>query len=334
MLVIFMKKILNLDTFRFMVAFLIVAIHVYPFVSINSELDYYFTHVFCRIGVPLFLMITGYFILPKDIATLKKYTIKIIKIYLLCMLIYLPINIYAHQLQSWSILDLIKNIFLNGTFYHLWYFPALILGLWVTYFLIKHLNKKLVWVIVVILYIIGLLGDSYYGTLVCIPSVLKLYNIIFQVFDYTRNGLFYVPIFLMLGYSFKDKEKTNNKLLIVGLIISFVFMFLESYFLRLYDLQRHDSMYLFLVPVMYYLFSLIIYNTNGSNKKLRSLATIIYIIHPLVIIGIRFIGGILNIDDIIVYNNLIHYILVCLISLLCSYLFIKILELIKSKKSS
>ena len=167
----------------------------------------------------------------------------------------------------------------------------------------------------------------------CIPSVLKLYNIIFQVFDYTRNALFYVPIFLMLGYSFKDKEKTNNKLLIVGLIISFVFMFLESYFLRLYDLQRHDSMYLFLVPVMYYLFSLIIYNTNGSNKKLRSLATTIYIIHPLVIIGIRFIGDILNIEDIIVYNNLIHYILVCLISLLCSYLFIKILELIKSKKS-
>ena len=76
MLVIFMKKILNLDTFRFMVAFLIVAIHVYPFVSINSELDYYFTHVFCRIGVPLFLMITGYFILPKDIDTLKNTLLK------------------------------------------------------------------------------------------------------------------------------------------------------------------------------------------------------------------------------------------------------------------
>ena len=88
MLVMFMKKILNLDTFRFIVSFLIVAIHVYPFVTINSEVDYYFTHVFCRIGVPLFLMITGYFILPKDIDTLKKYTIKIIKIYLLCMLIY------------------------------------------------------------------------------------------------------------------------------------------------------------------------------------------------------------------------------------------------------
>lgn len=334
MLVIIMKKMLNLDTFRFIACFLIVAIHIYPFATINSEVDYYFTHVFCRIGVPLFLMITGYFILPKDINTLKKYTIKIIKIYLLCILIYLPINIYAHQLQSLSFLDLVKNVFLNGTFYHLWYFPALILGLWITYFLIKYINKKLVWVIVIILYIIGVLGDSYYGTLVSFLPLLKFYNIIFNIFDYTRNGLFYVPIFLMLGYSFKEKGKANNKLLVVGLIISFVFMFLESYFLHIYDLQRHDSMYIFLVPIMYYLFSLIIYNTNGSNKKLRSLATIIYIIHPLVIIVIRFIGDLLNIDDIIVYNNLINYILVCLISLLCSYLFIKIIELIKSKNLS
>ena len=76
---------------------------------------------------------------------------------------------------------------------------------------------------------------------------------------------------------------------------------------------------------------IIIYNTSSSNKKLRSLATIIYIIHPLVIIGIRFIGEIFKIDNIIVYNNLIHYILVCLISLLSSYIFIKILEFIKSK---
>lgn len=76
MLVMFMKKTLNLDTFRFIVSFLIVAILVYPFVTINSELDYYFTHVFCRIGVPLFLMITGYFILPKDIDTLKNTLLK------------------------------------------------------------------------------------------------------------------------------------------------------------------------------------------------------------------------------------------------------------------
>ena len=76
MLVMFMKKILNLDTFRFIVSFLILAIHVYPFVTINSEVDYYFTHVFCRIGVPLFLMITGYFILPKDIDTLKNTLLK------------------------------------------------------------------------------------------------------------------------------------------------------------------------------------------------------------------------------------------------------------------
>ena len=82
------EKQISIDKFRIIAAILIIAIHTYPLISINETLDFAFTHVFCRIGVPMFLMITGYFILPKAIQDRKqliKYTIKIAKVYLICM---------------------------------------------------------------------------------------------------------------------------------------------------------------------------------------------------------------------------------------------------------
>ncbi|MCI8621900.1 MAG: acyltransferase family protein [Clostridia bacterium] len=142
-----MKKI-GLDKFRVISAILIVAIHTFPLLSVNEMLDFIFTHVICRIGVPFFLMVTGFFTLPKAISggkkNLFKYTLRILKIYLICIIIYLPVNLYAGQLKNIGIIEILKLVFIDGTFYHLWYFPALILGIWITYFLLKHFKKQTV----------------------------------------------------------------------------------------------------------------------------------------------------------------------------------------------
>ena len=86
----------NIDVWRFIVSFLIVAIHISPFDKISPEFDFFFTRIFGRIAVPLFLMITGYYILDKsfeNIQRLKDYTKKILKLYLFCILLYIPIKI-------------------------------------------------------------------------------------------------------------------------------------------------------------------------------------------------------------------------------------------------
>ena len=59
-----MKKI-NLDFVRLIASICIVAIHIYPFNNISELLDYQITRVFFRQCVPIFLMITGYFLIPK-----------------------------------------------------------------------------------------------------------------------------------------------------------------------------------------------------------------------------------------------------------------------------
>lgn len=321
---------ITMDRFRLIASILIIAIHTYPLSSINETLDFAFTHVLCRIGVPIFLMITGFFILPKalkDKKSLIEYTKKIIKIYIVCMIIYFPVNIYAGQLKGIGVIGILKEIFINGTFYHLWYFPALILGIWVTYFLIKNIKINKVGIIVICLYVIGLFGDSYYGITEKLEVTKNIYNVIFNIFEYTRNGLFYVPIFLYLGYMIKKSElKIEKNKNIIYIIIFAVLMVIEGLILRQFKLQRHDSMYIMLIPLMILIFNLIVKNKEENNKKLRNIATTIYIMHPIFIILIRGVAKVIHLENILVYNSVIHYILVVISTVIFSILFEKIKE--------
>lgn len=327
------SKKIGMDKFRIIVAILIIAIHTFPLSSINETADFIFTHCLCRIGVPFFLMITGFFVLPKAMEDKKKlvsYSFKIIKIYIICMILYLPINIYAGQLQNVTIIEILKNIFINGTLYHLWYFPALILGIWITYFLIKNLKTKVVAICVLLLYVIGIFGDSYFGISEKFTITSNLYKGIFAISDYTRNGLFYVPIFLSLGYSFsKIKLKINQRNNLIFIVISLILMILEGLILHHFNLQRHDSMYFMLIPVMFFIFNMLLQVNEENNKKLRSIATIIYIIHPMFIVLIRGVAKVIHLENLMIENSIIHYILVVISSVIFSFIFTTIKEKIR-----
>ena len=149
-----MSKKINIDVWRFIVSFLIVAIHISPFAEISPEFNFFITRILGRIAVPLFLMITGYYVLDKsldNVEKLKDYTKKTLKMYLFCIILYIPINIYMGNFSNIDFIQIIKDILINGTLYHLWYFPALILGLWITYYLIKKMGVKKTFLIAIFL---------------------------------------------------------------------------------------------------------------------------------------------------------------------------------------
>ena len=330
-----MSKKINIDIWRFIVSFLIVAIHISPFDKISPEFDFFFTRILGRIAVPLFLMITGYYILDgalKDKQVLVDYTKKILKIYLLCILLYLPINIYMGSFKNIDIITILKDVFINGTLYHLWYFPALIVGVWITYYLVKKLGRKKALIATILLYIIGVFGDSYYGITIMNQITKNIYEFIFNIFDYTRNGLFYVPIFICLGHIVKTDTRKNTKLNLLYALLFFILISAEGSILHYYNLQRHDSMYLFLLPLMYFLFYYLMDHSKTSNKKIRNIATYIYIFHPLFIVGIRFVSGIIGMDKIFVENNLILYLLVCITTTIFAFLIEKIKEVVKNER--
>ena len=106
----------------------------------------------------------------------------------------------------------------------------------------KRFDYKRAFIITAMLYVIGLLGDSYYGITEQSVLLKNIYDMLFQISDYTRNGIFFAPVFLVMGGFLADtkKEITLAKS-ISGFGISFVLLFMEAMILRSFELQRHDS---------------------------------------------------------------------------------------------
>ncbi len=326
-----LKKI-NLDVARLLAAFMIVAIHVYPFEFLNPTLDLIITRVIFRIAVPLFLMITGFYILPKSLNNKKElihYTIKILKLYGLCILLYLPINLYTHSFQNLTVLTFFKEICFNGTFYHLWYFPSILLGIWITFFIIKKCNWKWSAILVLILYLLGLLGDSYYGLIILTP-LKTIYETLFHLFDYTRNGIFYVPVFLWIGYSISKINPTSNPKKNGFLFLFFLMlMTLEGTILNHFGIPKHTSMYLFLLPTSYFLFLTLKNMSQTEQKDFRNISMIIYIWHPIFILILNKLGKI--IPNPIFQNSLLFYIIVSLLTYWFAWFYNKIKKTLKMK---
>ena len=153
-----------IDNFRLVAALLIVAIHTAPLESLNSTADFLVTYCMGRVAVPFFLMVTGFFVLApyqrfvghssyqseNAILKTKKFLKKTIALYAIATLLYIPIKIYAKQLSN-EVGVWLKEIFFDGTFYHLWYLPAVIIGCLLLMGLIKILSPLTISAITLVL---------------------------------------------------------------------------------------------------------------------------------------------------------------------------------------
>lgn len=339
------KNYTGIDCFRLIAALLIIAIHTSPLSSISETGDFILTRVIARTAVPFFFMTSGFFLISRYSQSpekLIKFVRNILRIYGIAILIYLPINIYNGYFHRDNLLpNMIKDLLFDGTMYHLWYLPAAAAGAVIAWYLVKRLDFAKAFLITVVLYMIGLFGDSYYGLSERFLGLHNLYTLIFQISDYTRNGIFFAPIFFVLGGWIADSEKKEDPFLLKKTVFRFIFnfflMFCEAMTLRHFHIQRHDSMYLFLLPCMFFLFTLILHlNFNLMNKlrnkkhdnylqdyfrTLRSVSSIIYIIHPMMILAVRLAAKLFHLQDLLIENSLIHYFAVCFASIAFGMIF-------------
>ncbi len=342
-----------LDRFRLPAALLVVAIHTSPLGAFSPEGDFFLTRVLARIAVPFFFMVTGQFTVGKLIAAGEKqsghrifvrYLRKILILYLASILLYLPVGIYAGHYQDMTFVSILKMILFDGTFYHLWYFPACLLGIVLVYLMSRFLKLRGILILSAVLYLAGLLGDSYYGLIQKLPILENIYAFIFHICSYTRNGLFFAPLFLALGAWCAKDSRRRISIHLTTLILSFLLMTGEAFTLRYFSWQRHDSMYLMLVPVMVSLYRLLQQKGNSSalafqrggqappqrllcirhrlcgsplrkkGKYFRSASLWIYILHPAFIIIVRGAAKILHLTPLLVENSLVHYLAVSALS--------------------
>jgi len=280
-------------------------------------------------------MATGFFLLPKymeDISNRKNIIIGFFKktciLYCIAIVIYVPINIYAGYFTTKPLIPkVLKDIFFDGTFYHLWYLPASILGVGIVCFLISKFNHKVLVGLAGILYIIGLFGDSYYGIAKRISFLNSFYDVLFLFFDYTRNGLLFAPVFIIMGGLLaKSKHENTLKVSLIGFAISTTLLITEGIVLNSFSLQRHDSMYLMLIPCMFYLFKLLLLYKGKSSKLLRKLSMLVYILHPLCIILVRGFAKVTGTQAVLIDNSVLHFLAVVVVSLTISILLLVIIS--------
>ncbi len=322
------KRYATLDIFRLVAAFLIIAIHTSPFLSINETADFIIVRIIARAAVPFFFMVTGYFLYLSmekgNKLSIRRTLNKLIGIYLAGILLYLPLDLYGDYFKQNNLpFQIIKDLIFDGTFYHLWYLPATIIGILLVQFLLRKFSMTYVFMITLALYIIGLGGDSYYGIVTQSGTIHKSYDFLFKIMDYTRNGLFFAPIYLFLGsWIAYSKYKIKTQIAVTGLIISNVLLIIEGLLLHNFKVQRHDSMYIMLLPCMYFLFLILLQYNGSSIKKLRTLSMVIYIIHPWMIVIVRGFAKILHLQNILIYNNFLHFLSVSMLSLLAGFIVI------------
>ncbi|MCM1167280.1 MAG: serine racemase VanT catalytic subunit [Lachnospiraceae bacterium] len=299
-----------LDGFRMIAAVLVIAIHISPLESISADADFFLTRVLARLAVPFFFTVTGAF---TDFERPKKAFFKLTKMYLAVTLLYVPLAVYSGYFEKLSFGKLIKMLLFDGCFYHLWYFPACILGIVIVHFL-KKAKLRNAFITAAILYIMGIFGDSYYGISEKILPIKMFYNILFNLFSYTRNGLFFAPIYLLSGSVLRGINTDNSaKKTGAAFAASFALMTAEAFLLREFKIPRHDSMYIFLLPAALLLFSLLRTIKAAQQPAMRKISMWIYIIHPAVIIVLRGASKIIS-DDFFAKKELLLFALTTVFS--------------------
>ncbi|MFA4137389.1 MULTISPECIES: serine racemase VanT catalytic subunit [unclassified Brevibacillus] len=165
------KQYGRLDRFGIIAAILLITIHTFPLLSISEWADFTLRQTIARVAVPFFFMCTGFFFMQKlgsdrnkNASMLKQFLWKVGKLYLLSILLYLPVNVYGgYFTDGFTVFTAVKDLLFNGTLYHLWYFPGIMLGVCISTFLYTRLSAWNTFWVTLLLYGIGLLGDSYFG---------------------------------------------------------------------------------------------------------------------------------------------------------------------------
>lgn len=330
----------GLDYFRLLAAFLVVAIHISPLSAVSPDADFFLTRILARLAVPFFFLVTGYFILGEDpkpgvrAAVLpprvRRFLFRACLLYLCSILLYLPFGLYAGHYKELAAGMALRMVLFDGTFYHLWYFPACILGVLLVSLMKGCLPRRAVALTVSFLYLAGLFGDSYYGLAASVPFLKTAYEGIFGISSYTRNGLFFAPLFLALGSwlsarpdRLRSWDKTKE---LLGFFVSFALMALEGFLLRYFKLPRHDSMYLFLVPAVFFLFRFLLSLNCPPSKTIRTASAWIYILHPAVLIILRMTAKPLGLTKILVENPLIQFLSVSAVTAAAAFFITAVLR--------
>lgn len=303
----------NLDLFRFLSSIIIIVLHARPFFTVSYEIDMAINNIIGRICVPFFFFISGYFAAKQEQKKpdyIRSYIRSMIPVYLLWSAVYLPwsLSLAAPYIQQVSDLlctiglpTAIQNLLLlllvplavivallySGVYYHLWYFPALLLSMLVLRWWKRKYSLRGLLTVSFVLLLFGA-TETYYGF--CGQFFQSLLHYYYAVFFTTRNFLFFALFYVTLGYWMGKQEQPASSLCFLKLLLSIAALVGEGMLLQ--TTQRLDSnILLACVPLVYYLFSCLLYTNihvpQLSEIPFRAISKYYYLVHPLMILFVH-----------------------------------------------
>lgn len=308
----------GIDLVRIIAALLVISSHTAIFLSLEPSIHFVITEILARLAVPFFFLTSGYFTIrhyARNEQPVLTFIRKSAMLYGIAILIYLPLNIYngtfLNGIHFW---DLLGMLVMDGTVYHLWYLPASILGCLIAWFAVRKLHFKKAFWLAVILFAIGLAGDSWYGLFSRIPLLKDFYDIVFTLSDQTRNGLFFAPVYFVAGGWIHESKihipQREQRYLFLLFLCS---MALEATALHTFHIVRYSAMYLFQLPASIALFLCVKDLHAPKITGARDISLIMYLIHPWMIVILRMIAKFTHTEAILNYD-IIQFILVSLLS--------------------
>ena len=335
----------SFDIAKFLCSFLVVAIHIAPFgeqtaSDFYTNLNFAFQQGICRIAVPLFFIFSGFFLYKKtpannfSFAPTKKYVCHIALLYLAWTVIYLPISIlnirYFPDGVMAGISLYIKRFFLLGSYIQLWYLNALMVSvLLVSFLLYKKYSPKKILIISAIFYVIGLLGDGYFGVLDAMTRgtfMQGTVNLYFDVFETTRNALFFGFFFISIGMVLANTKRSfSTKKSLALFICSLILLLIEAFTLWHFDISFEHNLLVASVPCAVFCFMFLEtleVKDRKIYKTLRTMSSLIFFGHLWV--EYIFSRWIFSAGGDKYFSTAIPFLTTLIVTILCSFVVIKI----------
>lgn len=284
-----------LDIMKFICALIVIIVHTSPLRPYSHLGNFILINVFGRFAVPFFFICAGYFVHVNTIKYgsfyFKKYIWALIRLYLIWSIVYLPFGI------DWvrSNMDipmylmpaaLLVGLFYSGTYFHLWYIPALLFSLIVVHwFSCRYHSYKVLLICGFLLLCLGAM-ETYYGV-ISNKFIIKVFDQYIKIFFTTRNGLFYGLFYVACGYYLVGSERLKRighygllTLLFFGLMVGEAFL--------LYDTNSLDFNFLIMAaPFTVYLFLFLKElpcHLQLPYRKLQEYTTLYYFTHAMFLV--------------------------------------------------
>lgn len=296
-----------IDIAKFVMAILVVAIHVRPF---GGTVGFIYNDVIARIADPLFFALSSFFLFQKAFSmdgvlpwkALGQYMLRIGGLYGSWVLIYSPVIVKRALYVTgggWDFAGyLLRSIFLSGPYGALWFLTALLLAVPLTFAVAKciHPAASLILSCPFFVFLVLELG---YTRLAQQSPLLEAGKLLTQnIFIWLWNGLTFGFFFCSMGMWAAYRRtgrggkpgKRNTVSIGAAALLCFAGMFAEAFLIRAFSLGTDYAATFCMIPFTWFFLQWLLSLPSGRKEGyvfLRKVSILIFTIHYGVMEGMQ-----------------------------------------------